>query len=182
MHQIDHLPQKAKDLGAFAAAVIDTADVKFMHEFRKACERNACGFYDKNWMCPPAVGAPAELEERFLQFQQGFVIQSVHSIKSSFDSKGMIKAVDDHEKVFRSILNYIESNENYESLLPLNVGACRFCKECSYLTGQPCRIPEKAVASLEAYCIDVNALLGKCDIPYYNGPNTVSFVSLFLLS
>lgn len=182
MCELEHLAQKAKDLGAFASGIINTADVKFVHEFRKACEKNACGYYDKNWMCPPAVGSPEELQGRFLKFQQGVVVQSVHPLEASFDYKGMLKAGDDHEKMFRSILDYIESNQIYEALLPLNVGACRFCKECSYLTGEPCRIPEKAVASLEAYCIDVNALLGQCDIPYNNGPNTVSFVSLFLLS
>ena len=182
MHDLEHLSQKAKELGAFASGIINTADVKFVHEFRKACESNACGFYDKNWMCPPAVGSPEELQERFMTFQKGVVIQSVHPRKSSFDYKAMLKAGDEHEKIFRSILNYIESNQEYDALLPLNVGACRFCKECTYLTGKPCRAPEKAVASLEAYCIDVNDLLGKCDIPYYNGPNTFSFVSLFLFS
>ena len=96
--------------------------------------------------------------------------------------EGMQKGGEAHERVFRSILDHIQSNVEYESLLPLNVGACEFCEECSYPTGEPCRFPDKAVASLEAHCIDVNALLTRCDIPYYNRPGTVSFVSLFLLS
>ena len=57
---------------------------------------------------------------------------------------------------------------------------CKICKECTYPDGEECRFPDKAVASVEAYCIDVNALVTSCDIPYINGPNTVSFVGLFL--
>ena len=50
----------------------------------------------------------------------------------------------------------------------------------TYPDGQECRYPDKAVASVEAYCIDANALLTRCQIPYNNGPDTVSFVGLFL--
>jgi len=49
------------------------------------------------------------------------------------------------------------------------------------MSGERCSYPGKAVASLEAYCIDVNALLTTCGIPYNNGVNTVSYVSLLLM-
>ena len=32
----------------------------FSEEVRRMCERNDCGSYAKNWMCPPGVGPVAE--------------------------------------------------------------------------------------------------------------------------
>ena len=178
---LDHLTQKTKEFGAAASAVINTADIQFVPEFRKSCEMNTCGNFGKNWMCPPEVGSTEELQAKVLELPHGVVIQSVYKLQDSFDFEGMQKAGENHEKIFRNILDYIQSNVDYEAFLPLNVGVCKFCKECSCLIEEPCRFPNKAVASLEAHCIDVNALLTNYDIPYNNGPDTVSLVSLFLL-
>jgi predicted metal-binding protein len=182
MIDLDYLTQKTREFGVAASAIINTVDIQFVSDFRKSCEMNTCGNFGKNWMCPPAVGSIEELQTKVLELSQGIVVQTVYQLQDSFDFEGMQKAGTNHEKIFRSILDYIQSNVNYRTLLPLNVGACKFCQECSCPTGEPCRFPDKAVASLEAHCIDVNALLTKYDIPYNNGPNTVSFVSLFLLS
>ena len=108
------------------------------------------------------------------------MFQTVYSLEDSFDFEGMVKAGEIHEKIFRSILEYIQSDISCANVLALNVGDCKVCKECTYPDGEECRFPDKAVASVEAYCIDVNALVTSCDIPYINGPNTVSFVGLFL--
>lgn len=182
MIDLEQLIGKTKTFGVFASAVINTADVQFVPDFRKSCEMNTCGHYGKNWMCPPAVGSTEELKAKILDFQQGVITQTVYRLQDSFDYVGMKKAGVKHERVFRNILGYIQSDIDYRALLPLNVGACKFCKECTYSTAKPCRFPEKAIASLEAYCIDVYALLTKYNIPYNNGSNTVSYVSMFLFS
>lgn len=180
MIDLKHLAKKAKELGAAASAVIDTADIEFVPDFRAACEANTCGKYDKNWMCPPAVGPLEDLKAKALESSEGVVFQTVYPLEDSFDFEGMQQAETVHEKVFRSLFEYIESTPNVDTFLALNVGACKYCQECTYPDGKPCRFPEKAAASPEAYCIDVNALLTKYGIPYNNGTNTVSFVGLFL--
>ena len=101
-------------------------------------------------------------------------------MEDSYDFEGMTKAADIHDGVFGKILEYIRSNEDLPKVFPLNAGACKVCKDCTYPSGKPCRFPDKAVASVEAYGIDVNALLGLCNIPYNNGTATVSYVGLFL--
>jgi predicted metal-binding protein len=179
---LDHLAQRTKDFGANASAVINTADILFVPDFRKACEMNTCGNFGKNWMCPPAVGTTEDLQDQVLELQHGVVIQTVYQLQDSFDFEGMQTAGEKHENVFRNIFDYIQSSIQHTAFLPLNVGACKFCKECNFLVEERCRFPDKAVASLEAHCIDVNALLTKYDIPYNNGPDTVSLVSLFLLA
>jgi len=172
--------RKARDFGADAAAMISTGDVVFVEEFRAACEMNTCGHYGKNWMCPPAVGEPGVLRERLLAFERGVVMQTVHRLEDSFDVDGMRAGREKHEVVFRRMFAHVQSIAGEGDFLALNVGAWKYCEECAFVREEPCRYPDKAVASLEAYCIDVNALLTACGIPYNNGVNTVSYVSLIL--
>ena len=180
MVDLNQLADKAKELGAAAAGAIKTSDMQFSEEFRTLCEQNSCGKYGTNWMCPPAVETFEEVKAKVLKYRGGVVFQTVYNLEDSFDFEGMVKAGEIHEKIFRSILEYIQSDISCANVLALNVGDCKVCKECTYPDGEECRFPDKAVASVEAYCIDVNALVTSCDIPYINGPNTVSFVGLFL--
>lgn len=45
--------ETAKELGFSGAAVIDTAQLVFMPEYRVFCEENLCGNYNLNPACPP---------------------------------------------------------------------------------------------------------------------------------
>ena len=180
MVDLNQLADKAKELGAAAAGAIKTSDIQFSEEFRTLCEQNSCGKYGTNWMCPPAVETFEEVKAKVLKYREGVVFQTVYNLEDSFDFEGMVKAGEIHEKIFRSIQEYIQLDIACKDVLALNVGNCKVCKECTYPDGEECRYPDKAVASVEAYCIDVNALVTSCDIPYINGLNTVSFVGLFL--
>jgi len=177
---LDQLVEKAKEAGAGRAAIVHTVDIRFSEEFRKACERNTCGKYGTNWMCPPAVGPFEELKAKALSYSRGLVFQTVYQLEDCFDFEGMEQGAREHEKVFRNILASIRSDSSLEEVFGLNAGECKVCGKCTYLDGEECRYPDKAVASVESYGIDVNALVSGCGIPYNNGPNTVSYVGLFL--
>ena len=179
MLNIDQLADKSKELGAAATGVIKTSDIQFSEEFRKLCEQNSCGKFGTNWMCPPAVDSYEAVKAKVLGFSKGFVFQTIYTVEDSFDFEGMMKAEEIHIGIFNKIFDYIKLHRDNSDVLALNVGACKVCKECTY-PDEACRFPDKAIASLEAYCIDVNALLACCDIAYNNGPNTVSYVGLFL--
>lgn len=180
MMDLNQLVEKAKKLGAAAASAVKTSDIQFSKEFRQLCEQNSCGNYGTNWMCPPAIGTFEELKAEVLKSSEGVVFQTVHTLEDSFDFKGMMKAERVHDIVFRDILDYIQSSIGYEDVLALSVGYCKVCSQCTYPDEKECRYPDKAVASVEAHGIDVNALVTGCNIPYINGPNTVSYVGLFL--
>ena len=180
MNDLNRLADKAKQSGAAAAGVVKTSDIQFSEEFRTLCEQNSCGKYDTNWMCPPGVGPFDELKAKVLKLSEGVVFQTVYKLEDSFDFEGMTQAGKVHDEIFIKILNFIRSDDGCKEVFPLNVGECKICEKCTYPDGDKCRLPEKAVASLESYGIDVNALLTGCGIAYNNGPNTVSFVGLFL--
>lgn len=178
---LDRLSSLAKSLGAAHAAIIEVNNIIFNDDFRKLCEQNTCGSYNKNWMCPPAVGSIYELKERVLKFKQGLLFQTVYLLESSFDWEGMQQSTADHTRIFRKILDSIKDSGTFQEFLPLNVGPCTYCGRCAFLDGQKCRFPEEAVSSVEAYGIDVMALEKSCGMPYNNGKNTISSVSLILV-
>ncbi len=165
----------ALDHGATRAAIVDVPDVKFSETFRGLCKMNTCGNFRTNWKCPPAVGGYEVLRDQVLRFHKGLVIQTVYRLDDSFDFDGMVKAKSIHERVFRSIWDLIRREKLLDSLLALNAGICNYCEKCTY-PDHDCRFPEEALASVEAYGIDVTALVTACGIPYNNGPASVSYI------
>jgi predicted metal-binding protein len=87
-----------------------------------------------------------------------------------------------HEKVTRKVQDQMIERSSIKDVLPLGVGPCKVCKECTYTDGEECRFPDKAMASVESYGIDVGKLLKGCRIPYHNGKNTVSYVGCILFN
>ena len=180
--ELSNLVKEALALNATHASITEVAEIKFNEDFRKLCEQNSCGSYNKNCMCPPAVGPISELKTRALGFKQGLLFQTVHPIASSLDWKGMVEGGVNHTKIFRQILEHMENNYPFKAILPLNAGPCTYCAKCAYLVGEKCQFPDKAVSSVEANGIDVMALVKASGIPYNNGKNTVSYVALILFN
>jgi predicted metal-binding protein len=178
----DDLIKEALEADATHAAMADVSKIQFREEVRDACARNSCGNYDTNWMGPPAIGSIKDLMERARKYKHGLLFQTVCNVKSSFDLKGMIKGAEVHKKVFRSVIERIKKKYNIKDMLPLNAGCCRICKKCAYLDGEPCRNPDEAVSSVEAYGIDVVRMEKDAGMPYYNGKNTISYVGLILFN
>jgi predicted metal-binding protein len=176
----DDLIRIATEQGADQAAILKTSDIQFHEDFRKACEKNACGKYDTNWMGPPAVGPISLLKERVLRFPQGILFQTTHPVASNFDMKGMSAAAVVHNDIFRVILGKIREAYPEAETLPLDAGCCSVCEKCAYVDGIPCRNPDLAVSSVEAYGINVIALQKTTGIPCFYDKTTVCFVGLIL--
>lgn len=180
MTQFNDIIKRALELKATRAAIATTDKVKFSNELRQMCAQNYCGNYGKNWMCPPAVGPLKELKGEVMGYEQGLVIQTVHQIKDSFDIEGMEESQSLHSDIFRDILSMIKEEYKPTKILPLNVGPCDVCAKCAYTEDKKCYFPGKAIASVEAYGINVMVLASKCDFPYNNGTNTVSYIGYIL--
>ena len=68
------------------------------------------------------------------------------------------------------------------NVLHLGAGGCGVCKPCAKQSGEPCRFPELAMPSLEAYCINVSELARAAGMKYINGPNTVTYFGAVLFT
>jgi predicted metal-binding protein len=174
------LRQAASEAGIVFTGVVKTGTIRFHEDFRKACEKNACGKYATNWMGPPAIGPISELKKRVLLFNQGLVFQTVHPLTGSFNMKGMLAAAKEHQRVFRKFLDKIRDTFPKDPVLPLDAGCCGYCERCAYMDTEPCRHPDHAVSSVEAYGMDVSDLMKNAELRYYHGKGTVCFVGLIL--
>jgi predicted metal-binding protein len=178
----NELVKIAMESDAANAAILDTASIQFHEDFRKACAKNFCRKYDTNWMGPPAIGPIQDLRQKAVRYRQGLLFQTVHAVASNFDMKGMLAAAKIHENVFRTLLAGIRKQFPEEEILPLNAGCCGLCEKCGYLTQEPCRHPDQAVSSVEAYGINVIALQKSAGLPYYKGKESVIYVGLILFN
>lgn len=168
-----------QDLDIKNVVPVKVSEIVYSEEVRGYCEKNSCGQYGLNWACPPGVGPVSELKERAGRFKNGFIVQTVHNLKNSFDLKGMMDAKKVHDKVLREV--YRRAREKgLDDTLCLSAGHCDICSTCTYKEGAPCRFPEKALSSLEAYGIDVVRLARDNNFPYHHGAGTVSYVGLIL--
>ena len=174
----DNILKSAQESGAYKSYIIDVDMIPFDKDLRKYCAMNYCGFYGKNYACPPEVGDPEDVIEEARSYKRAFIFQTVTSIEDSYDFEGMEEAAKNHTRL-ANLLNK-EFKKHYSKYLQLTAGACTVCKDCSIKEGIPCRFPDLAVSSLEAYCMNVSTLAGLCGMKYINGQNTVTYFGAFL--
>lgn len=179
MKDFSFLCDIAKEVGFANAGIISVDKIPFDPGFRKACEANQCGRYGKCWTCPPGVGDIHELIDRAKQYQWAVVYQTIGELEDSYDFEGMMAAGELHEKNSRA---FIEKTQNLwqGEYLHLSAGGCRLCNRCAILDEEPCRFPDKALSSLEAYGVAVSVLAPKVQMKYINGVNTVTYFGMCL--
>ena len=173
--------EKTLRLGAYKASVIEAKDIVLDKAFRAMCESNACGVYGKCYMCPPDVGDIYELMAQVGKYDYALVYQTVTELEDSFDFEGMIEAKKKTYPLAQS-LRKVFSDMNITKVLHLGAGGCGVCEPCAKRTGEPCRFPEKAISSLEAYGINVSELAKSANMKYINGQNTVTYFGAVLFS
>jgi len=170
-----------KNLGVSAATVFSAGEIKFDNIFRQMCKDNLCGRYGKNYKCPPTVGDPEDLKNEVLSYENVILIQTIHPLEDSYDFEGMNEGGAVHAENIKKAREYIENNLFFDKLLILGAGGCGLCPKCGAVDGIPCRFPDKAMSSVEAYCMNVADMTNSHGLNYINGENTVSYVAVFLL-
>lgn len=152
-------------------------------EVRKMCEANTCGQYGKNWACPPGCGDLEECESSLSVCDCGLLVQTVAQLEDSFDFEGMAAAGSTHWKNFSRLRSQIQEAKAKKGdsldVLALAAGSCTHCKTCAY-PDDPCRFPETAASSVEAYGLLVNQLCVDNGLAYNYGENTIAYTALFL--
>ena len=102
-------------------------------------------------------------------------------LEDSFDIEGMLEAGKLHNDLAQAISRWArEAGAFGEDWLHLGAGGCRLCPVCAKRTGEPCRHPHDAMASLETYGVAVSELAASCGMKYINGQNTVTYFGAVL--
>ena len=165
--------------GVSGAAFLSQGDIVTSPHFRDICRQNACGNYGQCHMCPPGAGEIQELIAEVRKYPKGVLYQTVHAIEDSFDIEGMEEAGKIHTRRCQAIQKEAEARYT-NGFLHLSAGSCNLCDRCAKRDDLPCRHPDQALPSLEAYGVNVHDTAGNVGLPYINGANTVTFFGAVL--
>ncbi len=177
----DLLIQTALECGADKAVVINAESIVLNPEFRNMCEANQCGMYGRCYMCPPDAGSIDTLMAQIGKYEKSLLYQTISPLEDSFDFEGMVEARRAVAGVSQRLLDRLQPVMG-KSALHLSVGGCGLCERCAKETGEPCRHPDRALASLESYGVDVYNTVRNTGLKYTNGPNTVTYFGMVLYS
>ena len=178
MSTTQELIELAKSVGFSQAGALDPSILVFKEEVRAMCAADKCNSYNKSWMCPPACGTLEDAAKKAAQYHRGIIVQVTKTLEDDFDIDGMMEAEADQKKFFFELVGKIR--EEYPDCLPMSVGTCQVCKTCTY-PDEPCRFPNKAMTSMEAYGLVVSDVCTKSNIAYYYGPHTMTYTSCILI-
>ena len=165
--------------GAYKADIIKIEDIVLNRDFAKMCEDNKCGIYGKCYMCPPSIGKIDELISKVGTFSGGIIYQTVSEKDNPFSPEKMRQKVRDHMSVSQIIQRRIKTDCDID-FLHLSTGGCCLCDTCAKVTDEPCRFPNDALSSLEAYGIDVFKTLSATSIKDRYGQDTITFFGIIL--
>lgn len=166
--------------GFSAAAEFNVNTLKVRSEVRDACAADKCCSYGRNWSCPPACGSLEACEQGLRQYHAGLILQTCGQLEDSFDYESMAAIAREHQAHLRALQEGLQPFGDTPSWLLLGSGACAVCETCSY-PESPCRFPGKMIVSMEAMGLLVSELCAANSLPYYYGPNTLTYVGCILI-
>ena len=172
------LVREAVDIGFSQAGELNVSALVFMPEVRAMCNADSCNRYGKNWRCPPACGSIEEAAERAAKYSYGIIVQTTGRMEDDFDYETIQTASEKHKKNFAALVEQLKAR--YDDILPMGAGTCTLCDACAY-PGAPCRFPDKAITSMEAYGLLVSKVCELSGMPYYYGEQTITYTSCCLL-
>lgn len=170
--------EAALQCGADRAEIVSGTDIIYDRVFRSICASNACGKYGRCYTCPPDAGDIDEMIARAKQAKTGVLYQTVHTIEDAFDIEGMLEAGQRHNACVRRLQALVR--QDGMQALHLGAGGCGICERCGKMDGIPCRHPEEAMTSMEAYGVDVYHTAQNAGMKYHHGENTVTYFGLLL--
>jgi predicted metal-binding protein len=129
-------------------------------------------------MCPPGCGELDKNASRIVEYRSGILVQTTGDLEDDFDYESMLEAGDLQQKLFSDFRD--ELKIEYPNLLALGNGTCKICETCAY-PDSPCRNPDRAISSMEAFGLIVNDVCTQNDLGYYYGPQTITYTGCFLL-
>lgn len=166
----------ALECGFTAAAVLNVETLKPMTMVRDACATGKCGAYGKNWTCPPYCGTLEECEAKMAVYSHGLLLQTVGKLEKTVDTRGYVRVEAEHLASFYRFAEAIR--KIYPNALCLGSGGCRICEKCAW--PEPCRFPDQACASMEAYGLFVTQVCRDNAMAYHHGPKTVTYTACVL--
>lgn len=160
---------KLAEESGFLAAILTPEQVPIDEKFRIYCEENLCGNYGANYSCPPDCGTVEELRSRLLEEDKILIVEAIWDIDGYEDKAPIRKA----KEVHNAMVLQLKARMEKEGLIGFCSGynGCPLCRPCKRQDEQPCVHPDQRISCMSAYCIDVEKLAGRCNLPFAWSPD-----------
>lgn len=168
----------AEELGFSHAGELNVAELEFLPQVRDMCAADRCNKFGKCWSCPPGCGTLEEAAAKAAQYKRGVLLQSTGELEDDFDVETMQETEQLQHDRFLAFVERVRAE--HPGCLPMATGACSICETCTY-PDAPCRFPDKAIPSMEAYGLWVSKVCEQSGMPYYYGPKTITYTSCVLV-
>lgn len=168
----------AGEIGFSHAGELKVEALRFLPEVREMCAADRCHNYGKCWTCPPGCGTLEEISRKAAGYRHGVLVQSAGEMEDDFDVECMMETEQRQKERFAALVERVRAA--LPGCLPMASGACQICGECTY-PNEPCRFPDRAIPSMEAYGLVVSEICQQSGLPYYYGPKTITYTSCILL-
>lgn len=173
------LEQLARKCGFTNMGFFPVEKIEFREEVRDMCSSNRCGKYGKRWTCPPALPKLHVIAGEVKRYGWGILLQSTGHMEDPFDGETMFETEilqrERFDRFHKALMGEVDD------VLPMSSSGCSLCTSCTY-PEEPCRHPNIAVPSMEAYGLLVTDVCKLANIPYYYGKNTITFTACVLFS
>lgn len=157
----EKLIRLAENGGADHAAVLAVEELTIIPEYRKFCEDNLCGNYDKLPACPPASGTVEEMTGRMLQYEEALILQTVVKPEIPGDLSVTKAAKRELNILTEKIMDEMKGM-GLTDLLMMGAG------------------PWKSNSCMSAYCVDAQKMADKAGMQCWANDGCFRFFSLVL--
>ena len=172
------LLELATRCGFTHVSTLNVPALEFRPEVRDMCAADKCHSYGRCWTCPPHCGTLEEVAEKARKYNRGILVQCTGQMEDDYDVETMIDTEKLQKECFLKLVK--ELRTAYPDCLPMSAGACTICSACT-CPDEPCRCPELAIPSMEAFGLWVSKVCEDSGARYYYGPKTITFTSCILV-
>ena len=168
----------AKECGFTHVGELNMDALEFLPAVRDMCSADRCQKYGRSWTCPPGCGTLDEVAAEASRYRRGVLLQTTARLEDDFDIEAMQQTETDQKQSFAAFVEQLR--REYPDCLPMATGGCTLCPECTY-PDAPCRFPQKAIPSMEAYGLLVNQVCTDNGVPYNYGEERIAYSGCLLL-
>lgn len=156
---------------------LKTSDLTLSPEVKSLGEQDAA-VYGERRKVPPAPDSFEKCLAAIEQYRDAFLFDAVYEVADAYDMERCETARKEHGALVDAIDN--EFRQRFGDILPLSV-SCELCEDCP-CPKKPCRFPEKKIASIDSYGVQIMKTLVDRDIIYDYGINTAIYFTLILFN
>lgn len=171
--------ERAIAFGFSHAGVLDAKTLTPLDAVRDMCTADKCNRYGRCWTCPPACGSISENADRLSQYQEGILVQTTRTMEDDFDYETIEACGKQHKELFAAFCQEFLA-AGFTDILALGAGGCNLCETCT-CPDTPCRHPERALSSMEAFGLFVSDVCKQNGLGYYYGKATMTYTGCYLI-